>query len=256
MALNIVSWNLNGIRAAVRKGFLDSLGKISPDILCIQETKAQDDQVKEALNELEGFHIYSNSAIKKGYSGTAILSKEEPLGVNYGIGVEDHDNEGRVIAAEYADFYLVSVYVPNSSSGLKRLPYRTEWDKDFLNYLKNLEEHKPVVVCGDFNVAHQPIDIARPKSNYNKTAGYTQQEIDGMTTFLESGFTDTFRHFNPEEVAYSWWSYRANAREKNIGWRLDYFLVSDSLVSNVEETGIHPDYFESDHCPVSIKLNV
>ncbi|NMM49983.1 exodeoxyribonuclease III [Flammeovirgaceae bacterium KN852] len=254
--MNIVSWNLNGIRAAVRKGFLDSLSQLQPDILCVQETKAQDDQVQEALEELDGYHVFSNSAEKKGYSGTAILSKHEPLSVTNGIGIDEHDNEGRVLTAEFETFYLVTVYVPNSSSGLKRLPYRTEWDKDFLKFLKGLESKKPVVVCGDFNVAHQPIDIARPKSNYNKTAGYTQQEIDGMTAFIESGLVDTFRYYNPETVAYSWWSYRAGAREKNIGWRIDYFLVSESLIGDIKDTGIHPDYFESDHCPVSIKLEV
>ncbi|WP_271711662.1 exodeoxyribonuclease III [Marinigracilibium pacificum] len=256
MIMNIVSWNLNGIRAAVRKGFLDSLSQLQPDILCVQETKAQDDQVQEALEELDGYHVFSNSAEKKGYSGTAILSKHEPLSVTNGIGIDEHDNEGRVLTAEFETFYLVTVYVPNSSSGLKRLPYRTEWDKDFLKFLKGLESKKPVVVCGDFNVAHQPIDIARPKSNYNKTAGYTQQEIDGMTAFIESGLVDTFRYYNPETVAYSWWSYRAGAREKNIGWRIDYFLVSESLIGDIKDTGIHPDYFESDHCPVSIKLEV
>lgn len=251
MAQKLVSWNVNGIRAAVKKGFLTSLDELAPDIICLQETKAQDDQVIEALGDIP-YHVYVNSAVKKGYSGTAILSKTEAISVSKGIGIEEHDQEGRVITVEFDEYYFVGVYVPNSSTGLKRLPYRQTWDEAFKAYLKGLEEKKPVIVCGDFNVAHQEIDIARPKSNYNKTAGYTQQEIDGMTNFIESGLIDTFRTLHPEEVAYSWWSYRAGAREKNIGWRIDYFLVSEAIMPKVSESAIHPTYMESDHCPISI----
>ncbi|WP_420580435.1 exodeoxyribonuclease III [Reichenbachiella sp.] len=252
--MKIVSYNVNGIRAAIKKGLLDSFEDMQADIICLQETKAQDDQILEALGEDFPYHVSSNSAVKKGYSGTCTISKEAPLSVTKGIGIEVHDQEGRVLTSEFEDFYLVNVYVPNSSRELRRLDYREGWDVDFRKYLKGLETHKPVIVCGDFNVAHQEIDIARPKSNYNKTAGYTQVEIDGMTNFLEAGFVDTFRQLHPDEVAYSWWSYRAGAREKNIGWRLDYFLVSEPLMKNVSSSSIHPNYKESDHCPISITL--
>lgn len=255
MSVKIVSWNVNGIRAIAKKGFEQSVEALNADILCIQETKAQDDQVAEVI-ENYGYHFYSNSAVKKGYSGTAILTKEKPLRVVPDIGMEEHDQEGRVLAAEYDSFVLVTVYVPNSSSGLKRLPYRQEWDKDFLAYLKEIEKNKPVVLCGDLNVAHQEIDLANPKSNYNKTSGYTQQEIDGFSTFVENGFVDTFRDHYPNEVAYSWWSYRFKARERNIGWRLDYFLVSQSLQGRVKKAFILTDYAGSDHCPVGIDLEV
>ncbi|WP_109832412.1 exodeoxyribonuclease III [Reichenbachiella versicolor] len=254
MSQKLISWNVNGIRAAIKKGFHDSLSELDPDIICLQETKAQDDQVIEALGEIP-YHVYVNSAIKKGYSGTAILTKEKAISVSKGIGIEEHDQEGRVLTVEFEKYYFVGVYVPNSSQGLKRLPYRETWDVAFKNYLKNLEEKKPVIVCGDFNVAHQEIDIARPKSNYNKTAGYTQKEIDGMTNFLEAGFIDTFRKLYPEEVAYSWWSYRAGAREKNIGWRLDYFLVSEVFMDQVQDSTILPDYMESDHCPICLQIS-
>ncbi len=254
MSKKLVSWNLNGIRAAIKKGFHESLVQLSPDAICIQETKAQDDQIIEALGDIAPYKVFSNSAEKKGYSGTSILTKEEPLQIIKGIGISDHDNEGRVLTAEFSDYYLVTVYVPNSGQELKRLDYRKGWDEDFKNFLKELEQTKPVIVCGDFNVCHQEIDIARPKANYNKSAGYTQVEIDGMTNFLEAGFVDTFRHLHPDEVKYSWWSYRAGAKEKNIGWRLDYFLVSEELMTNVEEAEIHPEYNESDHCPVSLTL--
>lgn len=255
MEYKLVSWNVNGIRASIKKGFESSLSEMNPDVLCLQETKAQDDQVQEALDPIDGYHIYSNSAVKKGYSGTAIISKEAPISVSVDLGIEEHDQEGRVLVGEYEHFYLVTVYVPNSSRGLTRLEYRQEWDKAFLKFLKKLEETKPVVVCGDFNVAHQPIDLARPKPNYNKSAGYTQQEIDGMNNFLEAGFIDSFRHLYPEKIAYSWWSYMANARAKNIGWRIDYFLVSAGLKNNISEATILPDYMESDHCPVTLSLN-
>lgn len=252
--MKIVSYNVNGIRAAIKKGLHDSFGAIDADILCLQETKAQDDQVLEALGDVSPYEVFSNSAVKKGYSGTAILTKIKPLSVSKGVGIEEHDQEGRVLCLEYDNFYLVNVYVPNSSRELVRLPYREGWDQDFLKYLKDLEDKKPVILCGDMNVAHQEIDIARPKSNYNKTAGYTQTEIDGMTNFINAGFVDTFRSLHPDTVAYSWWSYRAGAREKNIGWRLDYFLISASIRPKLNSAAIHPQYKESDHCPVSIDI--
>lgn len=253
----LISWNLNGVRAAVRKGLIDSIAQLQPDAICFQETKAQDDQVLEALSDLTGYHIYSNSAVKKGYAGTAILTKTEPLSTSIDIGVEAHDQEGRVTTVEFSDYYLSTVYVPNSKRELERLDYRKGWDADFLTYLKNLEKKKPVVVCGDFNVANNDIDLARPKPNYNKTAGYTQTEIDGMNNFLGAGFIDSFRHLYPEkEGAYSWWSYRAGAKQNNVGWRIDYFLVSESLKSNIKEATIHPEYNESDHCPVGLELNI
>lgn len=252
--MRLVSWNVNGIRAVMKKDFASSFEAMNTDVLCLQETKAQDDQVAEALNTIEGYHIYSNSAEKKGYSGTAILSRTKPLSVQYDMGIEEHDNEGRVIAAEYDGFFLVTVYTPNSGSELKRLSYRQQWDADFLKYLKNLEVIKPVVVCGDLNVAHQDIDLARPKPNYNKSAGYMQEEIDGMNNYINAAFIDTFRHQNPETAKYSWWSYRAGARAKNVGWRIDYFLVSDSLKDRIEHSDILTDVMGSDHCPVLLDL--
>ncbi|KZY39926.1 MULTISPECIES: exodeoxyribonuclease III [unclassified Oleiphilus] len=252
--MRLVSWNVNGIRAVMKKDFLSSLESMETDVLCLQETKAQDDQVMEALKDLEGYHIYCNSAEKKGYSGTAILTKHAPISVQYDMGIEEHDQEGRVIAAEYDGFYLVTVYTPNSGSELKRLPYRQEWDKDFNDYLKKLEESKPVILCGDLNVAHKDIDLARPKPNYNKSAGYTQAEIDGLDRYVASGFIDTYRELNPETVKYSWWSYRAGARAKNVGWRIDYFLASQSLRDNIKAADILNDIMGSDHCPVQIDL--
>lgn len=253
--MKIVSWNVNGVRAIMKKGFPQLIKKLDADIICLQETKANTEQVKIALELVNGYHVFANaSKARKGYSGTAILSREKPLSVTYDMGVEEHDQEGRVIAAEYADFYLVTVYVPNSGNELVRLDYRTNWDREFLNYLKNLEKIKPVVVCGDFNVAHQEIDIARPIPNYNKSAGYTQKEIDGFTGFVDHGFVDTFRNKYPEQVKYSWWSYRAGARERNIGWRIDYFLVSQRLLPKVEDAYILNDYHGSDHCPLGITL--
>jgi len=252
--MKLVSWNVNGIRAIMKKDFLDSLVALDCDVLCLQETKAQDHQVEEALEVLDGYHIYSNSAEKKGYSGTAILSKLKPLNVTYDMNVAEHDNEGRVICAEYKNFFLVTVYVPNSGSELKRLDYRQSWDSDFLKYLKKLEKSKPVLVCGDFNVAHRDVDLARPKPNYNKSAGYMQEEIDGMDAFIDAGFIDTFRSLNPEEVKYSWWSYRAGARAKNVGWRIDYFLASPALLKKIKAAEIHNDIMGSDHCPVSIEI--
>lgn len=253
--MKLISWNVNGVRAIAKKNFFQDFQALSPDILCLQETKAQDDQVAETLQPIEGYFVYSNSAEKKGYSGTAIVSKKEPLGVTKGMGREEHDNEGRVLCAEYENYYVISVYVPNSGSGLKRLDYRQEWDLAFYNYLKKLEEKKPVVVCGDFNVAHTEIDIARPKANYNKSAGFMQEEIDGMDRFTQGGLIDTFRHTHPDTTdAYSWWSYRAGARGKNIGWRIDYFLVSESLLPQIKEASILSEVMGSDHCPVAIEL--
>lgn len=252
--MRLVSWNVNGIRAAMKKDFIQSFDSMETDVLCLQETKAQDDQVFEALEEVDDYHIYVNSAVKKGYSGTAILSKEEPINVTVDIGIEEHDQEGRVVAAEFNDYFLITVYTPNSGSELKRLGYRQTWDQAFLKYIKTLEETKPVIVCGDLNVAFQPIDLARPKPNYNKAAGYMQEEIDGFQNLMDAGFIDTFRHLKPEEIKYSWWSYRAGARAKNVGWRIDYFLTSPSLIGDVTNAEIHNDIFGSDHCPVSIDL--
>jgi len=253
--MKIISWNVNGIRAIAKKDFFKDFETLAPDMLCLQETKAQDDQVAETLFGISDYKIYSNSAEKKGYSGTAILSKTEPLNVSRDMGIDEHDNEGRVLCLEYETFYLVDVYVPNSGNDLKRLGYRQEWDLAFFNYLKNLEKTKPVIVCGDFNVAHKPIDLARPKPNYNKSAGYMQEEIDGMDRFTQGGFVDTFRYFYPEkEAAYSWWSYRAGARAKNVGWRIDYFLISQSFMPNIKNAFILDQVMGSDHCPVGIEL--
>jgi exodeoxyribonuclease III len=253
--MKIISWNVNGLRAVVKKDFCSQLKSINADVFCIQETKAQDDQVKEALADLRGYCLYSTSAVRKGYSGTAILSKIEPINVAYGIGIEAHDGEGRVITAEFSDFFVVNVYVPNSGSELVRLDYRQEWDKALYDYLKKLEQRKSVIICGDFNVAHQPIDIAHPAANYNKSAGYTQKEIDGMDRFTNGGFIDTFRYLYPDKKeAYSWWSYRFNARAKNVGWRIDYFLISETLKSQLKEALILPEVEGSDHCPIGIVL--
>jgi exodeoxyribonuclease-3 len=253
--MKIVSWNVNGIRAVAKKNFFEDFKAMDADILCLQETKAQDDQVAEALVPLEGFYIYSNSAEKKGYSGTAIISKTEPISVSRDIGITEHDTEGRVLCLEYDAFFLIDVYVPNSGSELKRLDYRQDWDQAFFSYLKNLEKTKPVIVCGDFNVAHKAIDLARPKPNYNKSAGFMQEEIDGMDRYTKGGLTDTFRYLYPEETdKYSWWSYRAGARGKNVGWRIDYFLVSESYLPTVKSASILNKVLGSDHCPVTIEL--
>ncbi|NNE55250.1 MAG: exodeoxyribonuclease III [Flavobacteriales bacterium] len=253
--MKIISWNVNGVRAAVKKGFAEKVKQLDPDILCLQETKAQDDQVAEALEDLSDFHIVSNSAVRKGYSGVAVISKKKPLSIKPDMGIEEHDQEGRVLCAEFEEFQIVVVYVPNSGNGLARLDYRAKWDKDFCDYLKELEKHKPVIVVGDFNVAHQEIDIARPKPNYNKTAGYTQKEIDGMDRFVNSGLVDSFRMLHPDTVKYSWWSFRGQARANNIGWRLDYCLVSDSLMEKVSSAFILNEVDGSDHCPVGLELN-
>lgn len=236
----------------MKKGLIESLDTLNPDIIGIQETKAQNHQVEEALNPVEGYHIYSSHAERKGYAGTAVLSKAEPLDVRYGIGIDEHDNEGRVITLEFDSFFFITTYVPNSGRGLVRHDYRATWDKDFRKFLNKLDKSKPVILCGDLNVAHQPIDLTHPKSNYNKTAGYTQLEIDGFTNHLESGFVDTFRHLYPEKVEYSWWSYIGNARAKNVGWRIDYFLVSQRIIDKVKDSFTCPDIMGSDHCPVGI----
>jgi exodeoxyribonuclease-3 len=252
--MKIISFNVNGIRAIVGKTFVPDMKRVDADVICLQETKATPEQVQDACLALDGYHVFANSAERKGYSGTAILSKQQPLNVTYGIGMEEHDTEGRVVCAEYSSYFVISVYVPNSGSELLRLGYRQTWDADFLAYLKKLESIKPVIVCGDFNVAHKPIDLARPKENYNKAAGYMQEEINGMNHFVENGLVDTFRALNPEVAKYSWWSYRAGAREKNVGWRIDYFLVSQSFLPNVKESYILNDVYGSDHCPVGIQL--
>ena len=252
MSQRLFSWNVNGIRAVMKKDFEQSLHSLNADVLCLQETKAQVVQVQEVLEALDGYHIYANEAERKGYSGTALLSRQEPLSVSYGIGVKAHDSEGRVITAEYQDYFLVTAYVPNSGRGLVRHDYRATWDKAFRRYLRGLDESKPVILCGDLNVAHQPIDLKNPKSNYNKTAGYTQQEIDGFTRLLKDGFTDTFRSMYPDKVGYSWWSYMGNARAKNVGWRLDYFVVSNRVSESVQDSFMEPEIMGSDHCPVGI----
>ena len=252
--MKLVSWNVNGIRAAMNKDFAVSFAKMNCDVLCLQETKAQDEQVIEALTTIQGYQIFTNSALKKGYSGTSIISRIAPLNVTKDMGIDEHDQEGRVLCAEFEQFYLVTVYTPNSGSELKRLDYRQQWDADFLTYLKKLEERKPVVVCGDLNVAHTAIDLARPKANYNKSAGFTQREIDGLDNLVKAGFVDTFRHIYPDTVKYSWWSYRAGARGKNVGWRIDYFLTSPILTNKLQNAEIYNDIHGSDHCPVALTL--
>jgi exodeoxyribonuclease-3 len=251
--MKLISFNVNGIRAAAKKGLLDSIQELNPDIMGFQETKATEEQVREVLFGLD-YHIYAYSAEKLGYSGTAVISKKEALSVRYGIGISEHDDQGRAITCEFEDFYLLNVYVPNSGNGLVRLPYRKTWDEALLNYIKELEKKKPVVYCGDLNVAHREIDIKNAASNYNKTAGYTQDEIDGMDNYVNAGLVDTFRSLHPETVKYSWWSYRMNARARNIGWRIDYFLVSTGLLPRVKEAFILNEVEGSDHCPVGIVL--
>lgn len=252
--MKLISFNVNGIRATVKKGLFASIEKMNPDVLCLQETKANDAQVREALFGLEGYEIFSYSAERPGYSGTAILTKTSPLSVVYGLGIEEHDNQGRCITAEFEDFFLVNTYVPNSGQELVRLDYRTSWDMALLSHLKTLERSKPVIWCGDMNVAHKPIDLANPKSNYNKTAGYTQREIDGMDAVHAAGFIDTFRHMYPEQVKYSWWSARFNSRAKNVGWRIDYFMISPSLLPRLKDAFILNEIEGSDHCPVGIDI--
>lgn len=253
--MKILSFNVNGIRAIIKRDFTKDMLALNLDAICLQETKATAEQVRETLLfDFPEYEIYANSADRKGYSGTAILTKQQPLSVTYDMGIEEHDKEGRVIALEFADYYLVTVYTPNSGSELLRLGYRQGWDKEFLVYLKNLEKRKPIIVCGDLNVAHTPLDLARPKENYNKVAGYMQEEIEGMNTYISNGFIDTFRHLNGEQIKYSWFSYRAGARERNVGWRIDYFLVSDALKDKVKKAEIRNDIYGSDHCPILLEL--
>ncbi len=248
--MKLISWNVNGLRACVGKGFFDFLAAEQPDMMCLQETKLQPEQAPQ----IEGYCEYWNSAEKKGYSGVALFSKTEPEAVTYGLGIDEHDHEGRVITADYGEFYLVTVYTPNSQDELKRLDYRMHWEDDFRAYLQKLDADKPVIVCGDMNVAHREIDLKNPKTN-RRNAGFTDEERGKMTELLNAGFTDTFRHFYPDlEGAYSWWSYRFKAREKNAGWRIDYFLVSDRLIGRVKDARILSDVFGSDHCPVLIEL--
>jgi len=254
--MRILSFNVNGIRAIAGKSFLTDMQEMDADMICLQETKATVEQVKETVAPLGYAYVYANEAERKGYSGTAILSKTEPISITFDMGIAEHDKEGRVICAEYANFFLITVYTPNSGSELLRLGYRQTWDADFLKYLKGLEAKKPVVVCGDLNVAHRSIDLARPKANYNKSAGHMQEEMDGMDNYLASGLIDSFRAINGEEVKYSWWSYRGGAREKNIGWRIDYFLVSESFLGQVKSATIHNEIHGSDHCPVGLELVV
>lgn len=249
--MKFISWNVNGIRAALQKGFLEYFNDIDADIFAIQETKCQEGQVEL---EIEGYYQYWNYAKKKGYSGTAVFTKKEPLTVAYGIGIEEHDQEGRVITCEFDDYYFITVYTPNSQTELKRLEYRMKWELDFRNYLLGLNENKPVIVCGDLNVAHKEIDLKNPKNN-RKNAGFTDEEREKFTEFLESGFIDTYRYFYPDtEGEYSWWSYRFNARKNNAGWRIDYFCTSKDFEDRLLDAKIHNDVMGSDHCPVELKI--
>ncbi|MGL4772034.1 MAG: exodeoxyribonuclease III [Clostridium sp.] len=247
----LISWNVNGIRACVTKGFMDFFNKEDADIFCLQETKLQEGQINL---ELEGYHQYWNYAEKKGYSGTALFTKEEPISVTLGIGIEEHDNEGRVITAEFNDYYVITVYTPNSKDALARLDYRMEWEDAFRIYMKKLEEKKPVIVCGDLNVAHKEIDLKNPKSN-RRNAGFTDEERGKFQELMDNGFIDTFRYFYPElEGAYSWWSYRFNARKNNAGWRIDYFLATKGLEERLKGAKIHSEVLGSDHCPVELTI--
>ena len=251
--MKLISWNVNGIRACVGKGFLEFFKEADADIFCIQESKMQAGQLEL---DLPGYHQYWNYAEKKGYSGTAIFTKRKPLSETYGMGMEEHDKEGRVITLEFEDFYIVTVYTPNSQNELARLDYRMTWEEAFLAYLKKLEENKPVIVCGDMNVAHKEIDLKNPKTN-RKNAGFTDEEREKFSILLENGFVDTFRHFYPEQDGiYSWWSYRFKAREKNAGWRIDYFLVSEMLKDKLKDAKILTEVFGSDHCPVELQIEL
>lgn len=250
--MKFISWNVNGLRACCDKGFREAFARLDADFFCLQETKMQAGQLDL---EFEGYHSYWNYAEKKGYSGTAIFTKHEPLSVAYGIGKEEHDHEGRVITLEMPDFYMVTVYTPNSQDGLKRLDYRMEWERDFQAYIRELDAKKPVVLCGDLNVAHKEIDLKNPKTN-RRNAGFTDEEREQFQNLLDSGFTDSFRYFYPDmENIYSWWSYRFKAREKNAGWRIDYFVVSSRLEEKLQSAQIHTGIFGSDHCPVEVQIN-
>ena len=251
--MKLISWNVNGLRAAINKGFMDFFKQIDADIFCIQETKMQEGQAELIL---EGYYQYWNSAIKKGYSGTAIFTKIKPISVSYGIGIEKHDQEGRIITLEFEEFYMVNCYTPNSKRELERLEYRMEWEDEIRKYLLALNNKKPVIYCGDLNVAHEEIDLKNPKTNHHN-AGFTDEERSKMTELLNSGFTDTFRYLYPEkENAYTWWSYMMKAREKNIGWRIDYFIVSNSIKEKIKEAKIHSEIMGSDHCPVELEIDV
>ena len=257
--LHLVNWNVNGIRSIIKKDFIKDVRQMAPDILCLQETKASPEEVRSTLELLPDYKVHVNSCkTKKGYSGTTIMTRGalQPMSITCDMNMEEHDQEGRVMTAEFADFYLVTVYTPNAGEGLKRLDYREKWDGDFRNFIDGLQKKKPVILCGDLNVAHQPIDIARAKENYNKSAGYTQREIDGFIKLLGLGLVDTFRRFYPEEVKYTYWNYLFNARSRNVGWRIDYFLVSESLMPRVKDAAIHNEYLGSDHCPVAIRLEI
>jgi len=253
--MNIISFNVNGIRAIAKKSFYEDMRTLDADVICIQETKSTVEQAREVASELDGYHFYGNdSKARKGYSGTAILTKVKPISSSIDINVDEHDQEGRVTCLEFEDYFIVTAYVPNSGNDLRRLDYRQTWDTSLLGYLKNLEKSKPVMICGDFNVAHKDIDLARPKPNYNKSAGFMQEEIDGMDAYTSNGFVDTFRAKNGDEVKYSWWSYRGGARDRNVGWRIDYFLVSESILDRVEDAYILNEIKGSDHCPVGVRL--
>ena len=251
--MKLVSWNVNGLRACVTKGFVDIFNTLDADIFCVQETKLQQGQIDL---DLERYHQYWNYAEKKGYSGTAVFTKEEPLDVIYGMGIEEHDKEGRCITLEFGNFFLVTCYTPNSQNELKRLDYRMKWEDDFRSYINSLDKKKPVVLCGDLNVAHKEIDLKNPKTN-RKNAGFTDEEREKMTVLLDSGFIDSFRYLYPDkEGIYSWWSYRFNARKNNAGWRIDYFITSNSIKDKIEDAKIHTDILGSDHCPVELDINI
>ena len=251
--MKLISWNVNGLRAIWKKGFSDFFEKTNADIFCLQETKMQEGQLDISF---DGYYQYFNSAVKKGYSGTAIFTKKKPLSINYGIGIEEHDQEGRVITLEFTHFYMINVYTPNSKSELERLEYRQKWEDDFRKYLTKLDKQKPIVLCGDLNVAHNDIDLKNPKTNH-QSAGFTDEERGKMTELLEAGFIDTYRYLYPnKENVYSWWSYRMKAREKNVGWRIDYFIVSSRLRDNIEDAKILMEVMGSDHCPVELLIKM
>ena len=251
--MKLISWNVNGLRACITKGFEDFFKEVDADMFCIQETKMQEDQAEEI--QYEGYYRYMNSAVKKGYSGTMVFTKQEPISVTYGLGIEEHDQEGRIITLEYDKFYLVCCYTPNSKRELERLDYRMIWEDEMLKYFKKLEETKPVVYCGDLNVAHCEIDIKNPATNHH-SAGFTDEERNKFSVLLSNGFIDTYRYLYPEKVEYSWWSYMRQAREKNIGWRIDYFVVSEALKNYISDAKIHTEVLGSDHCPIELDINL
>ena len=251
--MKLISWNVNGLRACITKGFEDFFKEVDADMFCIQETKMQEDQAEEI--QFEGYHRFMNSAVKKGYSGTMVFTKQEPISVTYGLGIEEHDQEGRIITLEYDKFYLVCCYTPNSKRELERLDYRMVWEDEILKYFKKLRETKPVVYCGDLNVAHEEIDIKNPATNHH-SAGFTDEERNKFSVLLSNGFIDTYRYLYPDKVEYSWWSYMRQAREKNIGWRIDYFVVSDSLKDFLTDAKIHTEVLGSDHCPIELDINL